>query len=128
MEGMEFMSTVIICIILIIICIFSVKSYMKKVSHGCCGSGGDEVKKIKPKDKNIFHYSFTFKIDIEGMSCDYCKRRVENAFNEKEGFYAVVNLKKKSALVRTKRKVSQDELKEIILEQGYRAISIKMMK
>ena len=34
------MANVIIVLILVAICAYGVKSYMKNVSHGCCGSGG----------------------------------------------------------------------------------------
>ena len=42
------MGTAVIIVILIVIVIFSVKSYMKKLASGCCGAGEDKVKKIKP--------------------------------------------------------------------------------
>ena len=41
------------------------------------------------------------------MSCKNCVRKVENAFNEREGFYAVVDLKQNNAMVRTKEPVSR---------------------
>ena len=45
------MTTTIIVIILIIIGIFSVKSYLKKITRGCCGGEIDStVKKVKPQD------------------------------------------------------------------------------
>ncbi|WP_294374703.1 heavy-metal-associated domain-containing protein [uncultured Clostridium sp.] len=118
------MSTVIICILLIAICCFSLKSYLKKINNGCCGSGGDEIKKIKPQDKNKDNYPYAFKINIEGMSCKNCKIRVENGFNEDGNFLAEVNLKEKTADVRSKKEVSEQELKEIVRKQGYKAVSI----
>lgn len=50
------MTTTIIVIILIVLGIFSVKSYLKKITRGCCGGETDSpAKKIKPQDlkKNI---------------------------------------------------------------------------
>lgn len=32
------MATTIICIILVVICVLGIRSYVKKLSHGCCGS------------------------------------------------------------------------------------------
>ncbi len=63
------MATAIICMILIIICIFGVRSYMKKLSHGCCGSGGDSEVRIRPADRDISHYPFVYRIGIDGMTC-----------------------------------------------------------
>ena len=60
---------------------------MKRVSNGCCGTG-DDVKKVKAEDTDVSHYPYHFEVEVEGMTCSQCKKRVENAFNEKKGFYA----------------------------------------
>ena len=49
------MSTIIICAILVVICFFGIRSSMKRVSNGCCGTG-DDVKKVKAEDTDISHY------------------------------------------------------------------------
>ena len=86
------MSTIIICAILAVVCFFGIRSSMKRVSNGCCGTG-DEVKKVKAEDTDVSHYPYHYEVEVEGMTCNQCKKRVENAFNEKKGFYAKVNLK-----------------------------------
>ncbi|MDO5518262.1 MAG: heavy metal-associated domain-containing protein [Clostridium sp.] len=118
------MATGIILCIIVIIFVFSIKSYYKKLSHGCCGAGGNDVKKIKPSDRNTSNYDFVYKVNIEGMTCNNCKKRVENSFNEKDGFYAVVNLRQKEAIVRAKHKVSEEDIKQIVQKSGYRVISV----
>lgn len=118
------MATYIICIIMLLICIYSIKSYANKLTNGCCGAGGDIIKKIKPSDKNISNYSYNYKIRIEGMTCKNCKMRVENAFNEDSNFYAQVNLKEKYADVRSKLKISNENLETIVNKEGYKVISI----
>ena len=95
------MSNIIICAILVVICFFGIRSSMKRVSNGCCGTG-DDVKKVKAEDTDVSHYPYHFEVEVEGMTCSQCKKRVENAFNEKKGFYAKVNLKQKKAEVYTK--------------------------
>ena len=50
---------------------------------------------------------------------------MENAFNEKSGFYAKVSLKDKNAIVRTKQQVSEQELKTIVQKEGYKAVGVK---
>lgn len=122
------MATGIILCIIVIIFVFSIRSYIKKLAHGCCGAGGDDVKKIKPKDKNLSNYDFEYKVCIEGMTCSNCKKRVENSFNERDGFYAVVNLKQKEAVVRAKHKATEEEIKGIVQKSGYRAISVSNAK
>lgn len=118
-------STIIICAILVLVCVYTVRSYIKKLRHGCCGGGDGEVKRIRPADKNLAHYSYVSKIEIEGMSCKNCAYRIENAFNEIENYYAEVKLKEKIATVWMKQKVTDDELKRIIERVGYKAVRVE---
>ena len=118
-------STVLICAVLVVICVFGVRSYIKKLKSGCCGGGGDEVKKVRPSDGDVSHYNYSYKIGIDGMSCKNCVRKVENAFNEREGFYAVVDLKQNDAMVRTKEPVSETELRRIVQSAGYGAADVE---
>lgn len=113
------MSTAIICVILIIICYFGLRSTIKRTKNGCCGSGGDEVKKIKAADKDISHYPYTRTLEVDGMICGNCKMRVENGFNSREGLYASVDLKKKLAVIHMKEQVPEEELKDIVRKAGY---------
>lgn len=117
-------STVAICAVLALICIFAVWSYIKKLKTGCCGGGGDEIKRIRPADSNAAHYPYARKITIEGMSCKNCAMRVENAFNRQDGYYATVDLRHRCALVRTKQPVGDDDLRRVVLRTGYQPVSI----
>ena len=121
-------STVLICVALAVICVFAVRSYVKKLRNGCCGAGGDEVKKVRPADRDVSHYSYTRKVFIEGMTCKNCAMRIANAFNEREGYYAEVNLRQKYAVVRTKQSVSEDALKQIVQSAGYDALKVEFVE
>ena len=113
------MSTIIICAILVVICFFGIRSSMKRVSNGCCGTG-DDVKKVKAEDTDVSHYPYHFEVEVEGMTCSQCKKRVENAFNEKKGFYAKVNLKQKKAEVYTAiRSPYSGEIRDMVRRSGY---------
>ena len=120
-------STVIICIVLALFCVFAVRSYIKKLKHGCCGAGSDEVKRVRPPDKDKSHYPYVCRIGIDSMSCKNCAMRIENTFHEREGYYAKVDLKKQSAIVWMKRPVPENELKELVRQAGYRAVSLETM-
>ena len=50
--------TVLICLALLLIVVFSVRSYLKKLKTGCCGSGGDQVKRVRPGDRDVSHYPY----------------------------------------------------------------------
>ena len=118
-------STIIICAVLVIICVFSVRSYVKKLKSGCCGSGGDEVKRVRPADRDVSHYPYAKMVTIEGMHCQNCARRIENAFNTRDGLYAKVDLGKRTALVRPKRQVPDEELKRIVRGLGYSPVEVR---
>lgn len=113
------MANVIIILILVLVCIYAVRSYMKKLAQGCCGAGGDEEKKVKVQDRNPDHYPHCVTIGVEGMTCGHCKLRVENALNSEEGVWAQVNLKENSAKVHMKTLLSEDDLRRIIGRAGY---------
>lgn len=113
------MGTAVIVGILVICCFVGVRSTIKRVAHGCCGSGGDAVQRIKPADTDLTHYPYTYRIEVEGMTCGECRKRVENAFNAMDGVYAVVNLKKKLAEIHTKQELPEDEIRRTIYRVGY---------
>lgn len=124
------MATIIICIILVGICALGVKSYIGKLSHGCCGAGGDTVKRERPKDSELSHYPYVYHMEIEGMTCKNCAARIENAFHAAEGgsFYAKVNLKKKTAEIYAKEETSEEELRRIVIRNGYSVVSVRAGK
>ena len=119
------MGTAIICIILVIVCVFGIKSYCKKLANGCCGSGDGAEKKIPPVDGNPAHYPYRYELHIDGMSCKNCARRIQNAFHKQDGFYAAVDFRKKTALVRTKQPVEESALRETVTRSGYSVTEIK---
>ena len=76
------MSTFVIVLILVVIGVFGVKSYCKKLSSGCCGaSSGPSEKKMKVKDRDKSHYPYRKILSIDGMVCGNCSTRVENGLN-----------------------------------------------
>ena len=118
-------STAVICVILAVICIFSVKKYRKKLTSGCCGEGGEgTVKKRRVSDRNKAHYPYTKILKIDGMSCGNCANRVENALNALDGVWASVDLGSQEALVRMKQPMDPELLKNAVRKQGYTVIRI----
>ncbi|MDO5388771.1 MAG: heavy metal-associated domain-containing protein [Clostridia bacterium] len=121
------MGTVIICALLILIAVYAVISYRKKISSGCCGGGDSEVK-IKPKDGNRSNYEHSATIHIGGMSCQNCAVRVENAFNKTDDYYARVNIHKKSGEILSKKIITEDDVREIIEKCGYTLTGMSVEK
>lgn len=120
------MSTVIIVVLLVVICVFSVKSYMKKLSSGCCGGGDkDSVRKVKVNDRNKAHYPYQVTLTVDGMVCGNCAKRVENALNTLDGVWATVDLGKKEALVRLKEQLPEARLRDAVREAGYTVMKVE---
>ena len=121
------MGTAIVLLILVVVVIFSIRGYLKKTRYGCCGSGGGE-QKVKPDDRNPAHYPYEYEVGVDNMKCQNCAIRVENAFHERDGFLAKVNLKEKRVVVHSKRPVTEDEIREIIRKSGYSVRSVEERK
>lgn len=64
-------------------------------------------------------------IQVEGMSCDHCRKHVEEALNAIDGVAAEVNLEKKEARIRLSKPVSEETLKKAIEDAGYHFAGIR---
>ena len=64
----SYVSTIIICAVLVLIAFFAIRNYIKKLSNGCCGAESDGIQKVKPSDTNKNNYPFSKTIEIEGMT------------------------------------------------------------
>ena len=119
------MSTAVICILLIVICVFGIKSYLKRLTSGCCGSSGEKaVKRIKVKDRDLPHYPHQCILKVDGMSCGNCAIRVENALNAMEGVWARVDLESGEASVHMKQEYEDRALKDAVKASGYTVFRI----
>lgn len=111
------MVNAVIIVLLLAVLALAVKGAGKRIRGGCCGTSAP---KIRPKDKNLSHYPFKETVYIDGMTCKNCKARVENEFNVLPDCFAKVNLKKKYAVIRTKKEMPRSEIERIITKCGYK--------
>ncbi len=118
------MPTALICGILLIILVLGVRSYVKKLHSGCCGGGGEVVKRIRVADRNPAHYSYHYILRIDGMTCENCARRVENAFNVAEGIWARVKLPE-SASIFSKSPLQEAKIRQAVTSAGYTVLEIE---
>ena len=65
------------------------------------------------------------RVQIEGMTCENSKNRVENALNRVEGVSAKVNLKKKTAVVSMEKEIEDMQLQKAVEQAGYKVIQIR---
>ncbi len=64
-------------------------------------------------------------IHIEGMCCEHCAKRVENALSAVSGVVSAdVKLKKKTAVVRSREEIDEAEISKVISEAGYTVTAI----
>ena len=121
------MGNVIITVVLIVIIALAVYSTILRIRYGssCCGERDPAEKKVKVADTNIHNYPYTYTLQIDGMHCANCARRIENALNRLEGRWATADVGKKEVLLRSKSEESESELGSIIASAGYTMLSYR---
>lgn len=123
------MSTAVICVLLILAAVIGIKSCIKRMTSGCCGSSGaKQIKRIKVKDRDLSHYPYQRNLKVDGMSCGNCTVRVENALNSMDGVWASVKLDAEEAAVHMKCEYSDELLKEAVRAAGYAVYRIEKVK
>lgn len=78
------------------------------MGSSCCGTGEKIPKRIKVKDKDISHYSYRYRLHVEGMMCSACTVRVENMLNSLNGIWAKADLSVREVTVFSKEKRDRD--------------------
>lgn len=120
------MSTAIIVVLLIVAVALGFKSYVKRLTSGCCGSSGEKApRRVKVKDRDRSHYPYEKILKVDGMSCGSCGIRVENALNSLKGVWCRVDLETEEADVCMKAEYEDEVLKEAVREAGYTVYKIR---
>ena len=66
-------------------------------------------------------------VNIDGMCCEHCAKRVENARSAVSGVVSAdVKLKKNLAVVRSRERISEEEIKKVVTDAGYTVTSIEV--
>lgn len=117
------MENYIIVGVLLVILVFAMLNTKRHFKGGgCCGSGS----KIIRSGKKLSEPKVGEKVlVIEGMHCENCEIRVENALNRLDGAACKVNLKKKTATVSFSREIPVELLKETVEKMGYKVVEIR---
>ncbi len=113
--------TILILAVIAVVAFITVRNYRKQLKEGCCGAGGDDGpgEKVEPKDTNQDNYPYIADVKIEGMHCDNCVRKVENAVNRIDGAWADVDLASNSAKVLVKDPKLETQIKMAIANNGF---------
>lgn len=110
----------LIVLAVIVFLVTGILSLRKRITKGCCDTGDDDHVTEENIDQNLKDYPYTKKVHVEGMHCDNCVKRVENAYAQK-GCYAQVSLKKQEAVVHMKKELPDELLEAIPVRIGYDA-------
>ena len=116
-----------VILILAAITAWAVAHTVQKSRKGgdCCGEREETVKLAPVRDRNKSHYPYTAELTVEGMTCENCARRVENALNALDGVWAKVDLGSCRAAVRLKAPPEESELRRAVRDAGYVVTAIK---
>ena len=113
-------------VVLLTLCVCcGIRSYAKKLRQGggCCGEWERAEKKVRVADRNRSHYPYHAVLKIDGMVCANCARRVENAINRMDGYWAEADVAGARANVHCKKKPDLGQLKEAVRAGGYTVLS-----
>lgn len=117
---MENIGIIVLLLVLIIPALIHAKKHFS--GGGCCGSGGNTIRSHKKlTEPKIGEKVLT----VEGMHCENCRARVENAVDRLDGAVCKVNLKKKTAVVLYSSEIPDDVLKETVEKLGYKVTDIR---
>jgi len=86
---------------------------------GCCPEHREAEKRVAVTDKDKSHYPYALALEIGGMTCDNCARKVENALNSLEGVWASVSISGHSARVLCKSQPDEAAVRRAVRQAGY---------
>lgn len=110
----------VVLLVILVAAVLRVKKHFK--GGGCCGSGGNTIRDKKTLTEPKIGEKLMV---IQGMHCENCEIRVENALNRLEGVLCKVDLKKKTAAVSFSREIPDELLKETVEKMGYTVTEIR---
>ena len=121
------MGNVIIVPVLIVLIFFGVRRIYRTVRFGgsCCSSGGGMDKKVRVSDRNKAHYTFTYKLTVEGMVCAGCARKVENSINSDGMLWAKVDLEHKEVHVLSKKEMNRGDFVQLLKGTSYIVVDVE---
>lgn len=118
---------IIILIALAALILWAVRAVINKSRKGggCCGDHEETEKKVSVSDRNKAHYPFEVSLQIGGMTCANCARKVENALNTLPDTWAKVDIGTKTASVLTKKAPDPAQLRSAVAGAGYIVLEIQ---
>lgn len=114
-------NTIILAVVAVVLVLALLRFKKHFKGGGCCGSGSNTIRTRKTLTEPKLGEKV---LTVEGMTCENCQARVENALNRLEGVACIVNLKKKTATVSYSTEVEDAVLKQAVEKMGYKVTNI----
>ncbi len=113
-------------VLILILALVVVLAVLRARKHfrggGCCGSGSNTIRTHKTLTKPVICKKV---LTVEGMHCENCQARVENAINRFPQAACTVDLRKKTATVSLCAPLSDEELIKAVEKLGYQVTTIE---
>lgn len=116
------MGNYLIIVFILLLIVMALSRAKKHFRGGCCSSGNTIIRESKVLTEPIIG---EYTLVVQGMHCQNCAARIENALNRLDGVLCNVHLKKKIAVVSFSREVSADILKSTIEQLGYQVTQVR---
>ncbi len=122
---MKFSTFVIFLLVIMMLGIAFYLFITKRHKGDSCCSPGENIKKVPPSDKDKKNYIYTTYLEIGGMVCEDCARKVENSLNSLEGVMSKVNFSTKKAIVMTKEPPNISSFKGAVKSAGFVVLNVE---
>ena len=109
-----------VLLMVVVLALLRVKKHFK--GCGCCSSGSNTIRDKKTLTQPKIGEKILL---IQGMHCENCAIRIENALNRLDGVVCKVSLKKKSATVSYSVEPADVILKEAVEKLGFTVTDIR---
>ena len=116
------MENAIILGLVLVVLVLALLRAKKHFRGGCCSSGSGVIREKKTLSGTII---CTKTLTVEGMHCENCEARLENALNRLEGVLCKASHKRGTARVSCTIPVSDGELKAVVEKLGYKVRRIE---
>ncbi len=114
------MENIIIIGILVLIAVLALLRARKHFKGGgCCGSGSNTIRTHKQLNDPVIGKKV---LTIEGIHCENCEARIENAVNRLDGVTCRVH--RKQAIISYSQDISDNVLRDTIEKLGYQVTEI----
>ena len=124
------MLNIVLLLALSVLILWAVVTVIRRArkGSGCCGEHEAAGRKAPVADRNKAHYPYEVRLELGGMTCGNCARKVENALNRLEGTWAAVQMDDHSAAVKLKLPPDEKLLRRTVQQAGYVVMGIRVVR